>query len=79
MSTDKNDPGDLADDLERQADELEDLSRQAEKHVNDVREDWERKRADPGVPGAVPAPPTESEPESGSPAVETDAPRDGES
>jgi hypothetical protein len=39
---------------EQTADELEERSKQLGEEINDVREDWERKRADDGVPGAPP-------------------------
>jgi hypothetical protein len=50
----ENDPGALADKREGEAQELERLGDQLHDHVQSVREDWRRKRADPGVPGAVP-------------------------
>jgi hypothetical protein len=59
------DPGKLADHLEEQADELEERSRELEDQTDDAAQDWERKRADPSIPGAPPrvegednAPPT---------------------
>jgi hypothetical protein len=44
----------LADHLEHEADELEERSRKLGEHAGDVAQDWERKRSDPGVPGAPP-------------------------
>lgn len=46
--------GELADELEDQADTLADHSRSLGEEITDVRQDWERKRADAGVPGATP-------------------------
>jgi hypothetical protein len=48
------DPGQLADQLEREAERLEEESARLEGRVHGVRQDWERKRADPAVPGANP-------------------------
>lgn len=39
---------------EREADELERRSEELEGEIGEVREDWERKRADASVPGAPP-------------------------
>ncbi len=44
----------LADELGDHADRLEQQSERLEDEIGDVREDWERKRSDPGVPGAPP-------------------------
>ncbi|MEA2297291.1 MAG: hypothetical protein QOF77_227 [Solirubrobacteraceae bacterium] len=44
----------LANDLERQADELEDKGDRLDRGIREARDDWERKRADPAVPGAAP-------------------------
>jgi hypothetical protein len=46
--------GKLADELEDHADTLADDSQQLGEKIADVREDWERKRSDAGVPGATP-------------------------
>jgi hypothetical protein len=46
--------GKLADELEGHADTLADDSKQLGEKIADVREDWERKRGDAGVPGATP-------------------------
>jgi hypothetical protein len=50
----------LADQREREADELGQRSDELQSAVSDARDDWARKRADEGVPGA-PAPDGESE------------------
>jgi len=50
----ENDPGELADQREREADRLEQRGEALEGDVENVRQDWERKRADQGVPGAPP-------------------------
>jgi hypothetical protein len=52
--TEEHDPERLADELEQQTDELEQRSDKLDENTTDVRRDWERKRADPGVPGASP-------------------------
>jgi hypothetical protein len=54
-------------DMQRRADELED-------EIQDVRKDWERKKADSGVPGAA------GDPESaeGGPQPETSYPAKGD-
>ena len=47
---------------EREADEMQERSDRLGEEIADVREDWERKKADDGVPGAQGAPrETESE------------------
>jgi hypothetical protein len=50
----EEDPQRLADELERQSDELGQRSEALEERVREVRSDWDRKRADPSVPGAMP-------------------------
>jgi hypothetical protein len=50
----ETDPGELADHLEDEADELEQRSEKLEEETDDVAQEWERKRADPNVPGAQP-------------------------
>lgn len=50
----ETDPGKLADHLEDEADDLEQRSEQLKEQTQDVAQDWERKRSDPGVPGAPP-------------------------
>ncbi|HWE08678.1 MAG TPA: hypothetical protein VG325_04960 [Solirubrobacteraceae bacterium] len=44
----------LADDLGAEADKMERENERLEGEISDVRQDWERKRADEGVPGAAP-------------------------
>lgn len=51
---DDEDPGKLADKLEHDADRLERRSGELGDEVDRVRQDWQRKRADEGVPGAPP-------------------------
>jgi hypothetical protein len=46
--------GKLADELEDRAGTLAEENRQLGEKIADVREDWQRKRADAGVPGATP-------------------------
>ena len=42
-------------------DELQEQSDKLAEEISDVREDWERKQADPAVPGAVGEPASEDE------------------
>jgi hypothetical protein len=44
----------LADELEHESDKLEQRSAELGGEISDVRDDWERKRADESVPGAPP-------------------------
>jgi hypothetical protein len=53
------DPEKLAEQLEREADELGQRSEELRSEVSDARDDWARKRSDEGVPGA-PAPERDS-------------------
>ena len=46
---------------EKQADELQERSDKLGEEISDAREDWERKQADPKVPGATGEPASESE------------------
>ena len=48
------DPQRLADELENEADELEQQSRKLGAETDEVAQEWESKRADPKVPGAPP-------------------------
>lgn len=41
-----------ADELEREADDMQRASDRLEKEIGETREDWRRKQADPAVPGA---------------------------
>jgi hypothetical protein len=54
MAPEHEDPGALADEMEQDAERLEDRSKELGQDVDDVRKDWERKRSDQGVPGANP-------------------------
>jgi hypothetical protein len=54
MTSEQEDPGALADEMEQEADRLEDRSKKLGEEVDDVRKDWERKRSDGSVPGANP-------------------------
>ena len=42
-----------ADEVERELDEMEERSERLEDEIDETREDWERKKRDPSVPGAV--------------------------
>lgn len=57
------DPGRLADQREREADELARRSDKLKDDVSDVRQDWQQKRASEGVPGAVPEEGGKSDPD----------------
>ncbi len=46
--------GKLADELEERADRLAGENTRLGERIADVRDDWQRKRADAGVPGATP-------------------------
>jgi hypothetical protein len=46
--------GELADEHDGQVDKLAERNEQLGGEIADVREDWQRKRADAGVPGATP-------------------------
>jgi hypothetical protein len=50
----ETDPEELAQQLEREGDELEERSDKLQAGAQEARQDWERKRADQGVPGANP-------------------------
>ena len=49
-----DDPERLADQLDADADDLQEKSEKLEDEITDTRRDWEAKRRDPGVPGAQP-------------------------
>ena len=53
----ENDPEQLADALEREADDAGERSDALEEKVIEVRREWEQKRSDSNVPGAVPPDP----------------------
>jgi hypothetical protein len=61
MASEHEDPDALAEEMEEEADRLEDRSKQLGEDVDEVRKDWERKRSDQAVPGANP--PVEGEDE----------------
>jgi hypothetical protein len=42
--------------LEREAEDLEEQSDRVGEHIDDTRRDWESKEQDPSVPGAQPDP-----------------------
>jgi hypothetical protein len=50
----ERDPHELSEDLEREADGLEQHGQEVKDAVDETRADWERKRRDDGVPGAPP-------------------------
>ena len=50
----ETDPGELADQLEKEADELDERARKLDDETDEAAQEWERKRADPNVPGAPP-------------------------
>jgi hypothetical protein len=54
--TEREEHEQLADALDDDVERLEQDSGRLKKQISDVREDWERKRSDGGVPGAVPRP-----------------------
>ena len=56
-----DDPEQLADTLENEADRLERHSDEVKQRIKGAREDWERKRRDDSVPGAAP-PESDEEP-----------------
>ncbi|MGI8430444.1 MAG: hypothetical protein ACR2OB_14350 [Solirubrobacteraceae bacterium] len=68
MSSDAPTPDERAD---RVVDDLERQSERLEGKIKDTRQDWARKRADDGVPGAPPPEPDASDP---APAREADSP-----
>ena len=45
-----------ADQLEREADKLDQHSEVVEEHIDEARREWEAKEDDPTVPGAQPPP-----------------------
>ena len=71
----ERDPFELADEQELEAEEMQRHSDALERNVRETREDWERKRADKGVPGA-PAPEEQDE-ERRSPAPHAPPPSAG--
>jgi hypothetical protein len=59
---------------EREIDDMEERSDRLEDEIDDAREDWERKKSDPGVPGAAGDP----EKAEGGPEPETNYPSKGD-
>ncbi len=80
---DDEDPDRLADQLDQGADRMQHRSQELGDEVEQVRQDWQRKRADEGVPGAVPpddaddAAPAEETSGEGNDASERNAGSDG--
>lgn len=82
MSDDRQDHEAKADQLERELDEMQERSEQLGGEIEGAEEDWERRKADDGVPGAAGEPsqadgpepeaeyPTKSDPEGGEPQGE---------
>jgi hypothetical protein len=54
MTDAREDPHKLADELARAADKVERESAELKDNIDEARQDWQRKRADGGVPGAPP-------------------------
>jgi hypothetical protein len=54
----------LADQMEQEGDAMEQRSADLGNEISDVRDDWQRKRADEGVPGAPPPEESDESPES---------------
>jgi hypothetical protein len=52
--TEHQDHEQLADEMEQEGDRMEQRSAELGDEIADVRDDWERKRSDEGVPGAPP-------------------------
>jgi hypothetical protein len=44
----------MSEEPERELEDMEERAERLEGDIEDAREDWERKKQDPGVPGAVP-------------------------
>jgi hypothetical protein len=70
--------GKLADQMEDRADTLAGESARLGEEIADVRDDWNRKRADAGVPGATPDwdDPEEDEDEDGDDSDDEDEDKD---
>ncbi len=62
-----------ADELDRDLDEMEERSERLEDEISDARKDWEKKQADPSVPGAV-----DEDSDSGDPPPEQQYPAKGD-
>jgi hypothetical protein len=61
MGMAEDDPEQLADALDHEADRLERRSREVKDRVDAARADWERKRRDESIPGAAPPDPDEED------------------
>jgi hypothetical protein len=61
MSAADDTAGKRADELEREAGDMQRRSERLEHEIGDVRGDWQRKRSASDVPGAVPPEPDEPE------------------
>lgn len=61
----------MDEEIDRTLDDMERRSEELEQEIEDTREDWERKKRDPSVPGAA------GDPETG-PQPETDYPSKGD-
>jgi hypothetical protein len=66
MSTSEDHEG-LSGKLERETDALERKSQELGQEISDVRSDWDAKRQDPSVPGALPPPAEHDEDPKGGP------------
>jgi hypothetical protein len=51
----------LAAELDQTADKLAQENQRLKQQIGDVRDDWQRKRQDEGVPGAVPPDPQDED------------------
>jgi hypothetical protein len=60
--------------LDQEVEELQERSEKLENEISDVREDWERKKADDRVPGAVGEAVGDAGEESGDPPPEAEGP-----
>ncbi len=43
----------MSEEPERELEEMEERASKLEEEIDTVRKDWERKKADPGIPGAL--------------------------
>jgi hypothetical protein len=79
-ATSETDPGGLHEQLEGEANKLEEQSERLGDEVQDARQDWQQKRADPSVPGAIPPPDQDGDGEQEeSPAPQAPPPEEGPS
>jgi hypothetical protein len=53
MAEEEQDHEELADQLQKETDKLEQRSQGLQGEISDARQEWESKRSDPAVPGAV--------------------------